>query len=78
MAKPKIGKVTVIYPSTPEGMEAFHKRVEQVNTRILECFLAKIDAPLSAKLAYIDSLNGIVPWAKCREEENENQARAAF
>lgn len=77
MAKPTIGKVTVIYPSTPEGMAEFRRRAEQVNTRILECFLARIDAPLEAKLAYIDSLDGVAPWAKRREAASAVQPHTA-
>lgn len=71
MAKTKIGTVTVVFPSTPDGMMALRDGLIRFNTRLMECLLDKCDAPLEDKLRYLESLNGIVPWATNRDGDRD-------
>lgn len=50
-------------PDTPEGMERFNQAMDNFNSRLVAYVLNKYPIPRSQKRAYIESLNGIPPWA---------------
>lgn len=56
-------KVIVNMPTTEEGKALLAKAVIEMNSYVLGRALDKADAPYEAKVAYIKSLNGRVPWA---------------
>lgn len=62
MRKKPIG-VTVNLPTTAEGMAALREAIMEMNGQLIACGLRRVDAPAAAKLEYIKSLNGVVPWA---------------
>lgn len=62
MAKKQI-TATLILPTTEAGRERMREAVVAMNTQLLVNVLKKIDAPNEAKVQYIKSLNGRVPWA---------------
>lgn len=66
MAKREI-KVRVIMPQTEAGKAALKERLVEFNSNLLAYALNKVDAPVEAKLRYLDSLNGVVPWAEQKE-----------
>lgn len=56
--------VTVNLPTTEEGMKKLQEAMIQFNSRVLACALNKCtDIPYDAKVQYLNSLNGCVPWA---------------
>lgn len=55
-------KATVNLPTTAEGMEIFRAAMAQANTLLLVGALNKVDAPITVKKAYIESLHGHAPW----------------
>ena len=63
MAKQEI-QVVVNMPSTEAGKEALRERLAEFNARMLAYALNKIDVPHEAKLRYLESLHGRVPWAQ--------------
>lgn len=67
MAKRQI-RVVVNMPTTEEGKAELARRVTEFNTRLLAYALNKVDAPVETKLRYLESLNGVVPWAARKEE----------
>ena len=62
--------VTVSMPETPEGIAALEARLLNVRSIVIGKALNNINAPLSAKKQFIESLHGIVPWDR-REGRNE-------
>lgn len=60
--KHEIG-VIVNLPTTAEGMAQLEKAMCAFNSKLVSCVLRKVDAPVSAKLEYVKSLNGVAPWA---------------
>ena len=64
MAKKQIG-VKVIMPTTPEGNAMLDKAMMQFNSRLLACALnSHPEIPYEAKVRFIESLDGVVPWAR--------------
>lgn len=64
MAKKPIG-VKVILPTTEEGNALLDKAMLEFNSRMLACALNKHpEIPYEAKVQFVKSLNGVVPWAK--------------
>lgn len=64
MAKREI-TVTVNLPSTPEGKAKLNAAMVQFNSLMLAGALnAHPEIPYEAKVRYLHSLNGVVPWAK--------------
>ena len=61
MRKP-IG-VIVNMPTTAEGKEMLRAAIMEVNGQLIAAGLRRVDASKEEKLAYIKSLNGVVPWA---------------
>ena len=58
-------RVTLNLPTTEEGRAAFEQAMIQFNSKVLAYSLNKLtDIPYDAKAQYVQSLNGIVPWAK--------------
>lgn len=67
MAKTQI-RVTVNMPTTPEGKAKLEAAMVRFNSMMLAGALnAHPEIPYVAKLRYIKSLNGVVPWAKPKE-----------
>lgn len=62
MAKREI-KVVLNLPTTPEGIAEMNRRLVEFNTRMLAYAMNKVDLPLETKLRYVESLNGVPPWA---------------
>lgn len=67
MAKRRINLI-VNLPTTEEGQAELARRVTEFNTKLLAYALNKVDVPVEAKLRYLESLNGVVPWAARKEE----------
>lgn len=70
MAKRDI-KVTVNLPTTEEGWKTFLAAMAEANTLLLVGALNKVDAPLAAKKAYYESLNGHAPWGDTHRKRAE-------
>lgn len=70
MAKSSI-KVTVNMPTTEEGWQTFLAAMAEANTLLLVGALNKGTAPLEAKKAYIESLNGHAPWGNTHRKQAE-------
>lgn len=70
MAKKPIG-VRVIMPTTAEGNALLDRAMTEFNSRMLACALnAHPEIPYEAKVKFVKSLNGVVPWARERAEAN--------
>jgi len=67
MAKKKIG-VILNMPTTEEGKAKLREAAIAFNSRMIANVLNKYpDIPYEAKVRFVESLNGIVPWPVPKE-----------
>lgn len=58
--------VTVNLPTTEEGKALLHTAMAAFNASVLGWAMRRADASADEKLATIESLNGVAPWAEGR------------
>lgn len=63
-------KVTINLPTSEEGKARLKQALVDMNSQLIANVLnAHPEIPYEAKVRWINSLNGVVPWAKTNEAE---------
>lgn len=63
-------KVTINLPTSEEGKARLKQALVSMNSKLIANVLnAHPEIPYEVKVRWIQSLNGVVPWAKTNEAE---------